>query len=130
MRYPMMDSDPTRTGVTGVPAAVAVTPTTSVADAQRALSASGAHAAVVMGDDRPVGVVSAAALRDGVAAHRPGATVAGVMDYEVVRLDPTAGERRTLQAFTRAAWASLLRRQPYEEPTVALQRRSPASGVS
>ncbi len=48
------------------------------------------------------------------------------MDYEVVRLDPAAGERRTLQAFTHAAWASLLRRQPYEEPALALRRRSPA----
>ena len=121
-----MDSDPTRTGATGVPAAAAVTPTTSVAEAQRVLSASDAHAAVVMCDDRPVGLVSAAALRDSVAAHRPGAAVADVMDYEVVRLDPAAGERRTLQAFTRAAWASLLRRQPYEEPAVALRRRSPA----
>jgi CBS domain-containing protein len=108
-----MNSDPTRATLARPPAIVEVTPTTSVADAQRALAASRALAAVVLRDHRPVGVVSAAALRDSAAAHRPDADVADVMDYEVVRLTPTAGERSTLQAFTEAAWKSLLRRRPH-----------------
>jgi CBS domain-containing protein len=116
MRYSLMDSDPTRAAPPSAPAATTeVTPSTPVGTARQALVESGARAAVVMCATGPAGVVTRDALRNGPAARRPGAIVADVMDYEVVRVAPTAGTETTLGAFTRAAWRSLLRRDPFRQ---------------
>jgi CBS domain-containing protein len=113
MRNPLMDSDPTRPSSGPTTAFVEVAPATDVAVARKALAEVGADAAVVVEDGRPAGVVTAAALQ--ATAGRPGMAVADVMDYEVVRLPPGADGTATLTAFTRAAWASLLRRRPFRD---------------
>ena len=112
MRRPLMDSDPVRTGAAGsATALVQITPDTAVAVARKALAAAAVDAAAVVEDGCPAGVVTLDALQ----AVADGATVADVMDYEVVRVPPGADGSAILAAFTRAGWASLLRRRPAPE---------------
>lgn len=129
MTRPLMDSDPTRADVAYSTSRAAphdasrdasrgaslrpvrVTLGTDVGDARALLARADVTAAVVFDgdDDRPAGVVTAAALRRGQRS-RLAATVADVMDYQVVHVPPRADELTTVATFGRAAWASLLRR--------------------
>lgn len=125
MTRPLMDSDPTRADVAhsasraarrdasrgASPGPVRVTLGTDVNDACALLARADVPAAVVFDgdDDRPAGVVTAAALRQG-RRNRLATTVADVMDYQVVHVPPRADELTTVSTFGRAAWASLLRR--------------------
>jgi hypothetical protein len=72
-----------------------------------------ARSLVVEDDGGPIGVVTAVALIGRTPPAPAGTPVADVMDYEAVRLAPAAGERTTMNAYVRAAWASLRRRRPY-----------------
>lgn len=117
MTRPLMDSDPTRVSPErGRPGGAAqVTLGTDLADARTLLEKAGGAAAVVLDGDRPVGIVSAAALRRPVEGDRP-TTVADVMDYQAVHVSPGADELTTVSTFRRAAWASLLRRPRHGRP--------------
>jgi CBS domain-containing protein len=90
---------------------VEVTPATPTRIAAEVLAAHHLTAIVVTDHGHPFGVVTLDALAK-AAASAPGTHVADVMDYEVVRLDPHAGEVQTLHAFRDAAWRSLRRRHP------------------
>jgi hypothetical protein len=121
-----MDSDPARVDLvlaTGpTPGSLWVMPDTDVATARALLTGAGAPAAVVLDRDEPVGVVTAAALGDGLASGTGREVVADVMDYDVVHVAPAAGGRTTVLAFRQAAWRSLLRRHP------ARLRQGPSPG--
>jgi CBS domain-containing protein len=105
----LMNADPTSPTRRAPVDTVEVTPATSARVAAEVLAAHHLAAVVVTHDRRPVGVVTLDALA-GTAAV--GARVADLMDYEVVRLDPHAGEIEALHAFRDAAWRSLDRRHP------------------
>jgi hypothetical protein len=94
---PAMDSDPT---VPGPP----LTPTSTLAEAWAHLRAGGERVAVVWRHDRPVGIVGAEALLDGIRGGRSGDPVATVMDYVAVHVDTHADAGVTLREFRRAAW--------------------------
>ena len=87
--------------------------TATVAAVQERMETLGRRAMIVTEGDTPVGVVTLRALR-GRPGHapRPDATVADVMDFEVVEIDPGADMAATMKAYTRAAWDSLGRRRP------------------
>jgi CBS domain-containing protein len=103
-----MDPDPTRFDRAQPVDTVEITPATPTRVAADLLRERQLAALVVTDDGIPVGAVT----RDALLGARPGSHVAEVMDYEVVRLDRCAGERRTLRAFRDAAWRSLHRRHP------------------
>lgn len=87
--------------------------------AREELDRAGIGAAVVYQRGRPIGVVTAGALRAiGDAEPRANAMVVDVMDLEVVPIHPSMGMRATLDAYTGAAWRSLKRRRPRAEATV------------
>ena len=97
-----------------------LSPTNTVAEARAVLDASQTTAALVADGGRPVGVVTDSALR-GRPGHvpRPGAALADVMDFEVIRADPGADVLSTLHTYTEAAWVSLRRRRPCAPDRVA-----------
>jgi CBS domain-containing protein len=109
---------------------------TTVRDASAWMQKTGQRAVVVMDGDRPVGVITEKALRaagrrsaaasdDALAAverrERPDLrlpeTVQDVMDFEVVRVDPSFGVEDTLRAYRDAAWKSVRRRHPFADHT-------------
>jgi hypothetical protein len=108
MRLPYMDADPTRLDRPSPVDTVEITPATPTRVAADLLGERQLPALVVTDGGAPLGVVTRGAL----AGAEPGGHVADVMDYEVVRIDRCAGERRTLRAFRDAAWRSLHRRHP------------------
>ena len=70
--------------------------------------------------DRPIGALTEAALeRLPEGTH---ASVADVMDYELVQVPPDADARSTLRTYSRAAWNSIRRRRPRADET--LRRRA------
>jgi CBS domain-containing protein len=113
MPRPLMDPDPTCAARRRRPDLVELSLQTPVRVARAVLAAAGSEAAVVIDQDRPVGVVTGAAL----AGHRgtlpaPNTPIGDVMDLEVVSIEPDADEHETLVAYQDAAWRSLLRRHP------------------
>jgi CBS domain-containing protein len=108
----LMNPDPTAPARRSPVDTVEVTPSTAVRLAAEVLAARHQSAVVVTDHGLPVGVVTVGALMDDGAPPTPEARVADVMDYEVVRIDPGAGERETLHAFREAAWLSLRHRHP------------------
>jgi CBS domain-containing protein len=104
----LMNADPTSPARRGPVDTVEVTPATPARVAAEVLAAHRLTAVVVVAEGRPLGVVTLDALTRAAAVAR----VADLMDYEVVRLDPGAGEIETLHAFRDAAWRSLGRRHP------------------
>lgn len=101
----------------------------TVGDARSALAALGQDAAVVMDGSRPVGVITAKALR-GFPGHVPhtGALLGDVMDFEAVEVDPGAEVLETMKRYTDASWESLRRRRPCAVDT--LTRRAGAFGFA
>jgi CBS domain-containing protein len=109
-----MDSDPTRRPDGAVPPPQ-VAPTTTLGEARELLARTHADALVVAIGGEPVGVVTAHAVLGTTPALPTTASVADAMDYEAVRIDPTAGERDTMRTYVRAAWQSVLHRHPYRD---------------
>jgi CBS domain-containing protein len=107
-----MNPDPTAPARRSPVDTVEVTRSAPVRLAAEVLGARHQSALVVTEHGVPVGVVTLGALTGDEAPHAPDARVADVMDYEVVRIDPGAGERETLHAFREAAWLSLRHRHP------------------
>jgi CBS domain-containing protein len=108
-----MNPDPTSPTRRAPIDAVEVTPATPAQVAAEVLTAHHLTALVVTDHGHPVGVVTLDGLTGAATSARtPDAHVADLMDYEVVQLDPHAGEVQTVHAFRDAAWRSLLRRQP------------------
>jgi len=85
-----------------------LTPATSVHEARAHLRATGERAGVVYRSDRPVGVVTAAAL---ASTHDANAPVVTVMDHATVPVTLRADARETVCTFIRAA-RSWLRHRP------------------
>ena len=109
----LMDPDPTAPARRSPVDTVEVTPSTTARVAAEVLAARHQTAVVVTDHGNPVGVVTIGALTgDDTTPPAAGAHVADVMDYEVVRIDPGAGERETLHTYREAAWQSLRHRHP------------------
>ena len=96
-----------RTQVPQLNGAWPVTPATSIHEARARLRHSGERAVVVFQSDRPVGVVTEAAL---ASAPTSNGLVLTVMDHVTVPVDPHADVPETVSTFTRAAWDWLERR--------------------
>lgn len=93
-----------------------ISPSTSVSEARAWMEKSGQRATVVMDGDRPVGVITAIALRGrGHRAMSTDAAVQDVMDCEVVHVDPSFDVEDTLRTYRDAAWHSVLRRRPFAQ---------------
>jgi hypothetical protein len=117
--------EPARVPGVALPTAV-LDASTSVADARLAFVDYRGSIAVVVEHGRPIGLVTAAALRGDVRHVVPaGATVGDVMDFEVVHIDPVADAHDTLAAYSNAAWASLRRRRPLHVETAGRRSASP-----
>ena len=97
MALPRMDSDPTAW-------APQLTPASTLAEAWAHIRETGEPMAVVWRHGRPVGIVGAEALLDGIRIGRSGDPVATVMDYVAVHVDNRAGPGATLRQFRQAAW--------------------------
>jgi hypothetical protein len=109
----LMDPDPTAPARRSPVDTIEVTRSTRARTAVEVLAAHHQTAVVVTDHGAPVGVVTLGALTGcGMAPPGPDVRVADLMDYEVVRIDPRAGERDTLHRYRDAAWESLRRRHP------------------
>jgi CBS domain-containing protein len=91
----MMDPDPTCPARRRRPDVVELSPETPVRVARAVLAAAGCDAVVVIHDDRPIGVVTGAAL----AGHRrtppaPDTRIGDVMDLELVPSSPAPASTR------------------------------------
>lgn len=94
---------------------------TGVSEALAWMERSGEVASVVMDGGRPVGVITARALRsyDIHGGAPPDGGVEQVMDFEVVRVDPSCDVADTLRLYRDAAWLSVRRRHPVaRQPSV------------
>src|SRR6185503_14633893 len=91
-------------------AAASISPSTSVSDALARMERMGQRATVVMDGNRPVGVITAIALRGRGHAIHTDAQVQDLMDYEVVHVDPSFDVEDTLRRYRDAAWNSVRRR--------------------
>lgn len=106
MALPQMDSDPT-----AVDRVASVRPATTIAVAHAQQQARAEAATVVLKGDRPVGIVTAAALAGALAKHRPETPIATVMGYVAVPVDPQGDAYEAVRAFRRTAWDWLKHRQ-------------------
>jgi hypothetical protein len=84
-----------------------LTSATSIHEARARLRNTGERAAVVFQSDRPIGVVTAAAL---ASAHTANGLVVTVMDHVTVHVNPRADTAEIVSTFTQAAWDWLERR--------------------
>ena len=94
-------------------AASSISPSTSVSDALARMERMRQRATVVMDGDRPVGVITAIALRGRGHTIPTAAEVQEVMDLEVVHVDPSFDVEETLRTYRDAAWNSVKRRRPF-----------------
>ena len=81
------------------------------------MEGSGQRATVVMDGDRPVGVITTTALRGRGHTISTDAEVQDVMDFEVVRVNPSLDVEDTLRTYRDAAWHSVRRRRPFAQHT-------------
>jgi CBS domain-containing protein len=95
---------PDPTALDRVTGTTTVTTATCIHEALALLRRSGEHAAVVYGNGRPVGVVTAAALARARGGRRPDMPLAAVMDYVAVPVETHADAQTTLHRFNQAAW--------------------------
>ncbi|MGH9230150.1 MAG: hypothetical protein ACRD07_15750 [Acidimicrobiales bacterium] len=98
------DIDDGATALDRVTSPSRLTPATPIHVARAHLRTTGEPAAVVFRSDRPVGVVTAAALTTRSAASSADAPVTTVMDHVTVPVEPDADAKETVRTFTRAAW--------------------------
>jgi hypothetical protein len=105
MAMPQIESD--STAVPQLTGTWPLTPATSIHEARARLRNTGEPAAVVFRSDRPVGVVTAAAL---ASAHTTNGLVVTVMDHVTVPVNPRADAAELVSTFTHAAWDWLKRR--------------------
>jgi hypothetical protein len=102
--------DDSATAIDRVTSTSPLTPTTPIHVARAHLRNTGEPAAVVFRSDRPVGVVTAAALAPAHTASRADAPIATVLDHVTVPVNPDVDANETVRTFTRAAWDWLERR--------------------
>jgi hypothetical protein len=105
MAKPQIEGDSTK--IPQTTGAWPLTSATSIHEARARLRNTGERAAVVFQSDRPVGVVTAAAL---ASAHTSNGLVLTVMDHVTVPVNPRADAAETVSTFTHAAWHWLERR--------------------
>jgi hypothetical protein len=106
MAIPLMGSDTTSIDRPG--GAWPLTRASSIHEARGHLRSTGERAAVVFRSDRPVGVVTAAALARAPDASAP---IATVMDHVTVPVNQSANAGETVRTFLRTA-SDWLRQRP------------------